>query len=146
MLSRCNVQIKEVWPKFLVGFLDGTSKNKVYGNWAYIVMNRGTFFHFNQYNGVGQNNRVDLISLWGVLICAKWLDIRELDVFGYSKVIIYWVQMRFNFGPPSLTHWMHRIRKLFSELFRDYPSHTSLGSKTMCRNSYIRKDVVMCLV
>lgn len=62
------------------------------------------FYHFLWVGGECTNRCIQLIALWGVFICAKWLGIDDLYIFGDSKGIIKWVFGYTHFDPPSLTN------------------------------------------
>ena len=51
-----------------------------------------------------------LIALWGTLLCAKWLGIETLKVFGDSKGVREWVHGSTLFNPFILTEWIRRIQ------------------------------------
>lgn len=78
-------------------------------------------FHWNC--GFGSNTRAELLALWGILYCATWLGLGELTVFGDSKSIIDWVNMRGSLNSPILEPWKLRIRALISEFHSLSISH-----------------------
>lgn len=47
------------------------------GNDMYIFISLGDFFHFIWSSGKGSNNKVEILALWGVLFCAKWLTLMK---------------------------------------------------------------------
>lgn len=137
-----HIQYKEVWSHYLVVFFDGASSNRVCGHGDFLILKVGSSFHFSWNSGSWRNNRVELITLWGALLCDKWLVIEDLVVFGDSKVILDWVQHRSTFGPPSLTLWMQQIRTLIISFHRLSINHVyieqhqvaNILSKSRCNN------------
>lgn len=58
---------------YLVGFFDGAANSSKCGGGAYIVLELGQYYYFYWNNGFGTDSQVEIIALWGILFCAKWL-------------------------------------------------------------------------
>ena len=54
---------------------------------------------------------------------ARWLDLAELDVFGDSKLIVHWENIKHSLEVPDLAHWMERTRSLISTFDRISVQH-----------------------
>jgi len=61
------------------------------GSGAYIALKLVTYFIFSWNSGSGFNNSAELIDLWGVLLCAKWISIEKMNIYGDLKVVIDWI-------------------------------------------------------
>lgn len=109
---RRNIKHIDIWKEFLVGFFDGACDQRKCGCEAYIVIEPDTFYHLWWKGGRGTNNWSELVALWGTLLCAIWLGIETLKVFGDSKSVIKCVQGSTLFNPFILTAWVRRIRML----------------------------------
>lgn len=77
--------LKAIWASSPISFFDDASTSKVCGSGMFIVIKPRDYHHFRWFSGKGSNNRAELLALWGVLLCANWLAIDEIVVFGDSK-------------------------------------------------------------
>jgi hypothetical protein len=70
------------------------------------------FFHLKFKVGLGTNNRGELIALWVLLNFAQDKGIRNIQVFGDSKLVVDWFKGRAQLVILALLPWQHRIREL----------------------------------
>jgi len=52
------------------------------------------------------NNRAEVISLWGSLYYARWLNLNVVHIFSDSQITIDWISKQTSFSPPLMQHWM----------------------------------------
>lgn len=115
----------------------GSSNRRKCGCGVVIVTKSSNFFHFWWEGGMGSNNKLEITTLWGVLITTKWLMLDKIQVYGVGKWIIHWVNKHTNFNPPILANWMMRIQNLirtfnhihFQQIYREWNWTTDLLSK-----------------
>jgi len=61
-------------------------------------------YHFRWNGGKGSNNRAEVIALWGLLYCARRINLEVLHVFGDSQVTIDWINRETTFALPEMVH------------------------------------------
>lgn len=65
--------------------------------WAVIILELAKYFHFWWEGRHWTNSRLEIIDLWRVLTCAKWLllkniMIQDIMIYGEGKGIIDWIK------------------------------------------------------
>ena len=105
-------KLVDIWQKYLVGFFVGAIYYKSCGYWVYIVKKLGTYYHLCWNGGTRYNNKVEIISLLGILYCARWLSIEHIDVYGESNATIEQVLRKIKFVSPLLIKWIKCINML----------------------------------
>ena len=63
-------------------------------------------------HGKGTNQRVELITLWGLLKYAVQADILQLQFFGDSRVIIDWIEDKSKLHIAQISHWCMKKKSL----------------------------------
>jgi len=83
------------------------------------------------------NNIAEIVVVWLLLYWAYRLDIRILDIFGDSKIVIEWLVGRSSITALNLVHWCAHIRKLmlftpsvnFAHIYREFNMEADCLSK-----------------
>lgn len=83
-----HITLRDVWDNFPVGFFDGAAQAEICGSGMVIYLIPHEYYCFKWHSGQGTNTRAKLLALWGILYCATWTGLDEIDFFGDSKVII----------------------------------------------------------
>lgn len=55
------------------------------------------------------NNKLEITTLWEVLIAVKCLRLDKIHGYGDANGIIEWLNQHTNFNPPILENWMITI-------------------------------------
>lgn len=78
------------------GFYDGASHDggNICGDGGYIRFNDTTGYEINMEGGTGTNKREELLGLLLIMYFASSWNIKELEIFGNSKVIVDWLARR----------------------------------------------------
>jgi ribonuclease HI len=85
----------------------------------------------------GTNTRAELLGVWATLILATRLDMKDLQVYGDSKIVIDWLNCRGNLQVISLVGWKDRIKELatsfrtirFAHIYREQNREADALSK-----------------
>lgn len=109
---------KDIWKDLSAWFFDGACKQRHCGCGALIVIEPGRFYHFWWEGGRGTNNKANIIALWGILSCSRWLGLEIVHIYGDAEGIIEWVKGRSLFSPTILSNWMSHIRN-FADSFQN---------------------------
>jgi len=123
--------------QFLAGYFDGATQLEGCGCGAQIDVSTSLRYKFYLCGGEGTNSRAEVLALWGLLYCARWLDIDSIHIFGDSRVVIEWINRKATFAPPYLQKRMHRILVLmnaflrisFNHIYREHNYSADLLSK-----------------
>ena len=73
-----------------IGFFDGASKLYNYGCGFVLNLSKDHFLYFSFGGGLGTNTKVELLSLYGLLLIASLLGVLDIGIYGDSKIIIDW--------------------------------------------------------
>jgi ribonuclease HI len=97
-----------------VGWFDGaTQENKnLSGAGGVIKISKDTNHKWIFNCDIGTNSRDELLDVWVTLTLAICLGLNQLQVIGYSKIVIEWLNCRGNLNVTSLMGWKDRIRDL----------------------------------
>jgi len=97
-----------------IGFFDGAVVDKRCGIRFFLKIN--SEHHFRAYfaGGQGNNMKDEILGLWGLLLLAIRLSIKEMMVVGDSKVTIDWIIGNSNLNLLYLNNWKDQIRNLKS--------------------------------
>lgn len=85
---------------YLVRYFDGACQCRKCGCGAVIILELAKYFHFWWEGRHWTNSRPEIIDLWRVLTCAKWLllqnimniMIEDIMIYGEGKGIIDWIK------------------------------------------------------
>ena len=83
-----------------------------------IFLNDTHFLEFSLGVGYVTNTKVELLSLWALLLSSHMMGIPLTHVYGDSQVIINWAMGSTALSPPELVHWCRETKKLISS-FQD---------------------------
>lgn len=97
---------------YLTKYFDGVAKQGWCGFGAILLLNLDHHVHLFWFGGEGSNTRAKVIPLWGLLFFAKTMNLEQMIIIGYAKVIIYWSNGMENISAPNLTNWMFHIENL----------------------------------
>ena len=74
--------------KYLVGLFDGACAGGTCGGGIYLCIWVSHLFHFNMGCGMGSNNHVELLTLWGLTSIAHSMGFPLLEIFGDFMSIV----------------------------------------------------------
>ena len=100
------------------GFFDGASTTNIVGVGYSVYLNESHYFEFALGVGNGFNTKVELLSLWALLLSSQMMGIPLSHIFGDSQVIINWAKGSTDLSPTELFHWCRETQKLISS-FQD---------------------------
>ena len=86
------------------GFMDGASNCKIAGVGYCMHLNESHYLEFSLGVGYGTNTKVELLSLWALLLSSQMMGIPLAHVYGDSQVIINWALGSAALSPPDLLH------------------------------------------
>ena len=113
----------------VLAFFNGASNNGVYGGGIALYSLDFHFVLLKLGHGKGTNQRVELITLWGLLKYVVQADILQLQFFGDSRVIIDWIEDKSKLHIAQISHWcMKKIH--FSYVFTTTLSNIYLKKTT----------------
>jgi len=69
------------------------------------------------------NNFSELVAAWALLFWARHMDIRELRLFGDSRVVIDWLNSQAAIHSINLHHWCIKVRGLVEEFTEIHCNH-----------------------
>jgi hypothetical protein len=79
-----------------IGFFDGAVDDYLCGIGIFLKITLGHFFRAYFVGGNGNNMKVELLGLWGLLLLTSRLSIKKWMVVGDSKVTIDWINAKSN--------------------------------------------------
>ena len=87
--------------------------------------------------GRATNSKAEISMLWATLNIAKDKQIDKLNIYGDSKIVIEWVQIRNNIIAPHLQNLLRAIRSLhpsfetiqFNHIYREFNTEADTLSK-----------------
>lgn len=82
---RRSVNFNDFGLSYTVGFFYGACSEGLYGCGATILMQAGLQYHFHWSAGARSSSRAKLVAVWGIVRCASWLEIDEMEVAGDSN-------------------------------------------------------------
>lgn len=82
---RRSVNFKDFGSSHTMGFFDGACSEGLCGCGATILMQAGLQYHFHWSAGARSSSRAKLVAVWGIIRCASWLEIDEMEVAGDSN-------------------------------------------------------------
>ena len=71
-----------------VGFFDGASKLYNCGCGFVLNLSKDHFLYFSFDGGLGTNTKVELLSLYGLLLIVSLIGVFDISIYGDSKIII----------------------------------------------------------
>ena len=77
-----------------------------------LYLNKDHYFTLRMGGGFGTNTKSELLSLWGLLQFAILIGISDICIFGYSKVIIDWINGKSNIQVLQLKQWSNKVKPL----------------------------------
>lgn len=95
-------------------FFDGATHDDRCGCGAWLRINAHIHFLLYLYWVLGSNSNVELLALWGLLVFAKYMQLKN-SVYGDSRSTIESMSRK-SFSVPSLVGWMDHS-KTFIGLF-----------------------------
>jgi ribonuclease HI len=100
------------------GFFDGASQGNpsVCGVDAVLFINANHHFEMHFSPGRGSNMKAELSAIWALIFLAISLNLRKLQIFGDSLVVVDWMNGKVQIQVASLQPIMIRIRELLGEL------------------------------
>jgi ribonuclease HI len=101
-----------------IGFFDGAVVNDNCGVGIFLKLCAQHVYKAYFAGGKGNNMKVEIMGLWGLLHLAQRLSIKKLMVVGDSKVTIDWINDCSNMNLMYLHSWKDRI-KILKEKFED---------------------------
>jgi len=123
------------------GFFDGAAQGE-YGGCGFVL-------HVNcshKYQGWlhldhCSNNFSELVAVWCLLYWANRRNIKDIHIYGDSRMVIDWLKGKINISNIFLEHWCHRIRELialfgdiqFQHIYRTYNTEADSLSKLALR-------------
>ena len=120
------------------GFMDGASNCMIAGAGYCIFLNEFHCLEFSLEVGHGINTKVELLSIWALLLTSQMMGIPLAHVYGDSQIIINWAMGSHVLSPPDLFHWCRETKKLivsfkdlsFSHIYREHNRTADRLSKT----------------
>jgi len=95
-----------------IGFFDGAAVNDNCGVGIYIKLSAHHSYKAHFAGGKGNNMNAEILGLWGFLLFAQRLSIRNLMATGDSKVTIDWINDCSNMNLIYLHTWKEQIKCL----------------------------------
>lgn len=105
------------------GYFDGASQDGNSGVGMIIFLSASHFLHFEFGVGARTNNEAKLLTLWGIMKLARFINISSFLVFGDLKVIIDWFNIISNLHSLILGPWQQKVRDLQDEFGDLHISH-----------------------
>ena len=96
------------------GYFDGASNCMLAGVGFCIHLNDYHHLEFSLGVEQGTNTKVELLSLWALLLTSQMMGIPLSHVYGDSLVIINWAKGSTALSLTDLVHWCRETKKLFS--------------------------------
>jgi len=98
-----------------VDFFDGAAQGHDGGCGFRIWMDRAHFI--NGWLGIENctNNFSELVAVWILLYWALHLNLRDIRIFGDSRVVIDWLNNKSSIHSINLIHWCARVKKLVGD-------------------------------
>lgn len=93
-----------------VGFFDGSSIDGYCAIGGVIYINMGHYITLIMDVGIGTNTKAELLDSWCILTVARDMGLRELAIFGDSRVTIKWALQEFQLQVMELQHWCIRTQ------------------------------------
>lgn len=118
-----HIMLRAMWDKFLPSFFDGVASDGLCGCGMVTYQDPDELYCFKWCSGQGTNTREELLALWGILLCANWMGIEDIDIFGDSKVIIDWENKRATLNSFELLHCMNKTKSFLPTFRRISISH-----------------------
>jgi len=93
-----------------VGFFDGVAQGNKGGCGFRLWIDES--HSFKGWTGVDGclNNFSELVAAWAILFWSKRMNIKEIRIFGDSRVVIDWLDGKSAIHSINLLHWCDRIR------------------------------------
>jgi len=100
------------------GFFDGAAQGE-YGGCGFVLhLNCSHKFQGWLHLDHCTNNFSELVAVWSLLFWANRRNIKDIRIFGDSRLVIDWLNGKVNISNIFLEHWCLRIRELIA-LFGD---------------------------
>lgn len=96
----------------MVGFFDGAAKDETGGCGFILYLNKEHYFRGWMVLDYSTNNFSELMAVWILLHWAHIQDLRDIKIFGDSRIVLGWLQGKTVLQVVSLTHWCSKIREL----------------------------------
>jgi ribonuclease HI len=100
------------------GFFDGTSQGHplVCGVGAVLYINENHHFEVCYTPGRGSNMKAELTAIWALVFLTISLNLRKLQIFGDSQVVVDWINGKTHIQVARLQPVMNMIREMLGEL------------------------------
>jgi len=102
-----------------VGFFDGAAQMNCGGCGFLLLVSENHSFKGRLAVEESTNNFSELVAAWALLFWARHIFIRELRLFGDSRVVIDWLNNQATIHSINLQHWCNKIKGLLEE-FSDF--------------------------
>ena len=109
----------------VVGYFDGASKLDNCGCGFVLNLSKEHSLHIRFGGGLGTNTKVELLSLYGLLLIASLLGVLDIGIYGDSKIIIESHIGLSKLQVISLNHWIQKIQLLIKTFVNITFSHIS---------------------
>jgi len=120
-----------------VGFFDGATQG-FEGGCGFRIWLDGAHF-INGWLGIDNctNNFSELVAVWVLLHWAEHLKLRDIRIYGDSRVVIDWLNNKSSIHSINLIHWCARVKLLvgdftfinFTHIFRELNMDVDILSK-----------------
>ena len=95
-----------------------------------IYLNESHYFNFALGCGHSTNTRAELLALWANLRVCMLMGLTINLIYGYSSVVISWLNRLSALDVPALMHWSGDIKKMlhaapqviFKHIYREHNS------------------------
>jgi ribonuclease HI len=95
-----------------IGFFDGATIGGLCGIGIFIKLNVSHIYKGYFVGGKGNNIKVEIMGLWGLLSQAKKIHIDPIMVAGDSKAVLDWISNKSKLDILALNSWKTKIERL----------------------------------
>jgi ribonuclease HI len=83
---------------------------------ALMYISKPHFFTLRYIPGTGSNNKAEHVALWSLLLHTNMLQLRKLQVFGDSQVVVDWINGVTSFQVRQLHLIMRQVRDFIENM------------------------------
>lgn len=97
-------------------YFDGASVDGITRCGVWVKFSQRERIHIYWNGGLGSNNKVEIMVLWGGLLVASNLQLQNSNFYGDSKLVIGWIYSRCDMIVSGLLGWRQRTHHLWQML------------------------------